>query len=247
MHSFLVALQFLTRLPSPIHREVTLDEMGASIGWFPAVGALLGLTLVVTDVATRLFLDPHVVDALLVALLVGLTGALHLDGVIDTLDGFAAGRDPQAQLDAMRQPRSGSVGAIGGILTLLATGAAIAALPSDLRLPTLFIAPLAGRCAILLGYYLYPYARPDPGLSQSLKRGATSRRTLMGVASAAALSGAVGGFGGLAVLLLVLGWVHFLASVTVRRIGGLTGDVLGAIGESSQLLVLLVAPVLRLP
>ena len=247
MHSFFVALQFLTRLPSPIRREISLDELGASIGWFPLVGAALGSILLAVDLGAGQFLDAHVVDALLVATLVALTGALHLDGVIDTLDGFTAGPDRQVQLDAMRETRAGTAGAIAGILTLLATCAAITALPPFGRMPTLFIAPLAGRTAILLAYSLYPYTRPGPGLSHSLKRGATPRRMLGGIAAAAALAGAAGGIGGLAVLVLVLGWVHGVASISCRRIGGLTGDVIGAICEGSQLITLIALPFLHLP
>lgn len=247
MSAFFVALQFLTRLPSPIRREISLDEVGASIGWFPAVGAALGIILVTFDTFASRILAASVVDALLVLSLVALTGGLHLDGVIDTFDGFAAGPNPESQLAAMRQTHAGAYGALAGVLMLLATYAAISALSAPLRAATLFIAPIAGRTAILIAYYLYPYARPDPGVSQSLKRGATLPRALAGLTTAAALVGATGAFGGLAALILILGWTHVVARAAIRRLGGLTGDVLGMICESSQLLALLAVPTLRFP
>lgn len=243
--SFLVALQFLTRLPSPIRREITLEQLGASVGWFPLVGAVVGLLLVTVDVLARPLLHAAVVDALLVATLVMVSGALHLDGLIDTVDGLSAGPDRATQLASMREAHASPVGAFAGCAALLATYAAIAGLPAGLRGVGLFLAPVAGRTAILLAYHSYPYARPDLGFSRALKDGATGMRTALGVASAAAVAGAVSSIGGLAILALALSWMHLAAFVSTRRLGGITGDVQGAICESSQLLVLLAAPALQ--
>lgn len=232
-------------MPSPIRREITLEQLGASVGWFPLVGAGIGLVLVAFDALAGTLLQPAVVDALLVAGLVVISGALHLDGLIDTADGFAAGPDRETRLATMREAHAGPVGAVAGCAALLAAYAAISSIPAGARGADLFIAPVAGRTAILLAYHLYPYARPGQGFSRALKDGATSIRTGFGIAAAVALISTVGALGGLALLALALICTVLVGSISVRRLGGITGDVQGAICESAQLVVLLGAPVLQ--
>ena len=80
---FLVALQFLTVLPAP-RREITAAGFGQSLTYFPLVGLILGVILLVLNFALTIILPPPVVNALLIIALVVLTGAHHLDGLIDT-------------------------------------------------------------------------------------------------------------------------------------------------------------------
>src|ERR1051326_3832532 len=82
LSSFLVAVQFLTRLPSPIRANPDPAAVGESIAWFPVVGLLIGAILVGLDQALSPLLDFPVVNAILVWTLAAVTGALHLDGLI---------------------------------------------------------------------------------------------------------------------------------------------------------------------
>lgn len=242
MYGFLAALQILTRLPSPLPRDAGLDDVAASVGWFPAVGAVLGLALVAIDAAARLAFDPVVVNALLVAFLVIVTGAFHLDGLIDSVDGLTAGPDAPARLAAMRLAVVGAPGAVAACIILLADFTALATLAGNVRPMALFLAPICGRTAILAAYRLYPYGRAEQTLSSHLKASATTTSALVGGAFAAAACLAVAGAGGLALLVLSLGVMHAIAAVALGRLPGLTGDVYGAICEVSQLVVLLAAP-----
>jgi adenosylcobinamide-GDP ribazoletransferase len=237
MYGLLAALQILTRLPWPRPREASIQDAAGSVGWFPAVGAALGVALVAVDASARLALDQAVVDALLVAFLVIVTGAFHLDGLIDAVDGLTAGPDA-----AGRQAAAGTAGAVAACTILLADFAAISALPAGVRPVALFLAPLCGRTAILAAYRLYPYGRAEPTLSSHLKGSATTRSALVGCAFAAAACVAVAGPGGLGLLALSLGLMHVIATVALHRLPGLTGDVYGAICEVSQLAVWLAAP-----
>jgi len=242
LYGFLAALQILTRLPSPLQRKASLGDVGSAVGWFPAIGAVLGLGLVTFDALARPFLDPPAVNALLLALLVVVTVAFHLDGLVDSIDGLTAGPNAAGRLAAMRQPVAGPPGAVSACLVLLAEFAALAALPNGARPLALFLAPLCGRTAILAAYRLYPYARIEPTLSLQLKRSATTTTALVGCAFAAAACFGVAGPGGLILLVLSLMLMHAIALVALSRLGGLTGDVYGAICEVSQLGILLTAP-----
>lgn len=242
MYGFLAALQILTRLPAPLARSAGIQDVAGSIGWFPAVGAVLGLGLVALDALARMALERPVVDALLIAFLVVVTGAFHLDGLVDTVDGLAAGPDAERRLAAMRQAVAGTPGAVAACTILLADFAALEALPGDVRPFALFLAPLCGRTTILAAYRLYPYGRAEETLSFRLKASATTTSTVIGCTFAATACFVAGGPAGIALLGLSLALMHGIATIALRRLPGLTGDVYGAICELSQLAVLLAAP-----
>lgn len=245
MFSFLVALQFLTRLPSPVRREITLEDLGASIGWFPAVGAAIGGLLLLVDTAARALFHPAVASALDVVALVAITGALHLDGVIDTADGFAAGPGRESRLAAMHQAHAGTTGTLAGCLVVLVTYIAIASLADEVRWIALIVAPTAGRTTTLLSYYLYPYARPEHGFSRALKDGATPFRAAVGLATAAGVAAGVATVAGLIILGAGLACSLLASRIAAQQLGGLTGDVIGATGELSQLTTLITAALLQ--
>ena len=242
MYGFLAALQILTRLPAPLGDNNRLANVQGALGWFPAVGALLGLALVGFDALARLIFDQVVVDAFLVALLVVVTGAFHLDGLVDSVDGLAAGPGAKERLAAMRQAVAGTGGALAACIILLADFVALSALPPATRPAALFLAPVCGRTAIVLAYWLHPYGRTEATLSAQLKAGASTRTSIVAFALAGGTAFAVGGPGGLALLTLSLAIMHGIALLGRRRLPGLTGDLYGAICEVSQLAVLLAAP-----
>ncbi len=242
MASFVLALQMLTRVPVPTRPAAAFAELGHAIVWFPLVGALIGLVLATLDqTASRLF-SPPVPSAVDVLAIIGITGAFHLDGLIDAVDGLSAGPDAPARLAAMRQRVAGNPGALAGIGLVLATFAAIENLPSDIRFVALVLAPTCARGAILLGYTLFPYGRSEQGLSLALKAGATPSRAVAGLSVAVAITLATAQQTGLVLVAgALLGGVG-LGLLALQRLPGLTGDVHGAICEVVQLGVLLAAP-----
>jgi adenosylcobinamide-GDP ribazoletransferase len=205
-------------------------------------GALIGALVAAVDVAARDLFAPALAAAVVVLALVAITGAFHLDGLIDTVDGIVAGPGAEARLAAMRQSVAGVPGALAGCGMVFATYVAVLDLPPETRLQALVLAPLCARTTILLDYRLFPYARPDAGLSRSLKDGATTGSIVIGTSLAIAIAGAVSAGGGLVLLggSLMAGMVCGIAAHV--RFRGLTGDAHGAICELTQLGVLLLAP-----
>jgi len=232
----------LTRLPAPGPHAASAAQLGPALVYFPTVGLVVGLCLVGLDAALRPLLAPPVVDALLVVALVALSGALHLDGLVDTCDALFARATPEARLALMHDSRAHDLGTLAACLLLLAKFAALRALPAAARVPALLVAPLVGRWAIVIAYWAYPYARRTPGASLALKTAATT-----GCAGVATV-------GALAVLLLALGApglfvlgsaglaVHALATAVRARLPGLTGDAYGAIAEIVETLTLVLVP-----
>jgi adenosylcobinamide-GDP ribazoletransferase len=232
----LAALQFLTVTPPLVRRAFSLPELGRAVGYFPLVGALLGGVLVAFDWALSFLFPAGVRAALDLALWVALTGALHLDGVLDACDGLFGGRTVDSRLEIMRDERVGAFGLAGGVVLLLLKVSALAATPQ--RPLALFLAPVAGRWGISFVLVTSPYARPQ-GLGRAMKDHAGWVELALATTVALVAAILAGGWWGLTSL-AVAGAVAWLAARFVRsRLPGLTGDVYGAICELVETVVLL--------
>ena len=247
IREFRIALAFLTRLPAG-----NLDcagagapkELGQAARWFPLVGAVLGA---IESGALKLvgpFFSPVIAAVLVVALDVLLTGAMHFDGLADTADGFGAGRTREDVLRIMRDHAIGSYGACALFLALALKAAAIASIADSARaMPALLLAPVLGRWSAVFSSAVAGYARPgEDDLPRSV--GSPARhigRTETMIASITAVTCALplDALRGVAACVLTLaaaaGWAHECR----RRIGGVTGDTLGAGIELTECLVLL--------
>ena len=237
MRSLRAAVSFLTVLPVA-NRD---GSAGARLGraYFPAIGALVGLAAGLVFVLGAAIFAPLVAAAVAVAALTLLTGALHLDGLADAADGLLARGDKARRLEVMRDPRLGSYGVAALVVALVLQVATIASMPPGHALVGLVIAGALSRMAALGVIALVPYVRAQ-GLgtapSSSERRGVD---LAVGAATALMVS-ALDWRRAAVAAVAVAACVVTLVVVARRRVGGATGDVLGATVEISQLAVLLV-------
>ncbi len=232
----LVAARYLTVVP--LGRGSVRDgDPGRSAAWFPVVGLGIGLAVLAGErIAVEIF--PVLLAALLaVTVWKLLTGGLHLDGLADCLDGLA-GEDATQRIGIMRDSRIGTFGVVGLILFLLLEVVAVAELPPPLRGRTLLVAPAVGRVMPPLLARWFPAARPE-GQGAAFSASVPPWAVPVALATAAVVALAVLGPIGLAALaaaaVIALAFARFMA----RRLGGVTGDVLGAAVETAELTVLL--------
>ena len=245
------ALSLFTVIPAGTGGELDERDAARAVLWMPAVGLLLGLAGagVITGVAAAGGADSGprrlLGAALAVALLALLTGGLHLDGLADTADGLGSRRPPSAALDIMRRSDVGPMGVATLVLVLLIQVTALAAVP---RAPAaglaLALAAVTSRVAVVLAT---GSAAARPGgfgalvAGQTTARGRAASVILLGCAVAAAGAG-LGGAGlawrGLAAAAAGLLAGSVMRLIAVRRLGGMTGDVFGAIVEISTAAVL---------
>jgi adenosylcobinamide-GDP ribazoletransferase len=235
---FWVALRLLTVFPSPPGREYGAEDFGKSMSCFPVVGLLLGLVLFGLDRLLSLFLPPILINVLLVVALVIMTGALHLDGFIDTCDGLSVKSAVSDKLRVMRDSRVGAFGIVGGSCLILAKFAALVALPEGIRASALILMPILGRWGMVYAIYAFPLARSE-GMGWAIKQ----KANLNGIALASLFS--------LIMALLLLQWwavallavlclvLLMLSKYLCSRFGGLTGDSYGAINEFAEVTVLI--------
>ncbi len=243
IRAFALALQLLTRLPVPSSsRPPRPEELGLSVPFFPVVGLIIGALLAGLH-AMLWLIDPGVLAAMVLVTWVLLTGGLHLDGLADTADAWIGGQgDRDRTLAIMKDPRSGPIAIAAIVVVLLAKFAALQALlAGDARI-ILVLAPVLGRTVIILLLITTPYVRPD-GLgapyADHLPRLSCGLLVLLVAAATIALLDWKGGalLGGLGVGFL--GLRYWL----LTRLGGATGDTLGAACELAETVALL-TPVL---
>jgi adenosylcobinamide-GDP ribazoletransferase len=237
VRGFVTAARYLTIVPLPDRAPTDAAALGRSAAWFPVVGVLLGLGLAGADrVLTWLF--PPILAALLtVTAWKLLTGGLHLDGLADSLDGLM-GRDRAQRLQIMRDSRIGVFGAVGLILTLLLELTALSGLPAGLRWRALVAAPAVGRAAPPLLARVFRSARAD-GQGATFARGIGRRGAALAALLACGTALLVLGAAGMAAVGFAAAVVSAVAIFLAARLGGLTGDSLGAAVELAELGMLL--------
>jgi adenosylcobinamide-GDP ribazoletransferase len=208
--------------------------------WFPVVGLLMGLFLWGAYTGLLLVFPILVSAAILLALLVIATGGLHLDGLADTLDGLGGGKDRQQSLHIMKDSTLGAFGVIGLILILLLKFALFLALAEKGPIQALLVFPILSRWSMVCLAYLSPYARPEGGLGEAMTDLVTGRHLLFASLLAAMLTLLVFSLRGLLALGVVAGFTWLVSWYCSRRLGGITGDVLGALNELNEVLTLLI-------
>lgn len=234
-----LALGFLTRFPIGALTGVAPAQLGRSMAFFPLVGLFLGGVLAVSDAALAHLLPRAVGDALLLAMLALATGALHLDGFADLCDGVGGGRDRDAALRIMKDSSIGAFGAVGLILLLLTKYLALTSLPAAVKPAVLLLMPVAGRWAPVMLTVTIPYLRGPEGTGSAFAAHAGRRElllatlTLLVVAAILFRGEALLPVTGLALVAVIFGvWIK-------RRLGGVTGDVMGAAVELLEVTTLL--------
>jgi len=234
-NSVLAAMQFLTIVPPIVRRTFTAEELGGSVGYFPLVGVVLGLVLTASYAGLHLFLPQNVTAALVLATWVVITGALHLDGFLDSCDGLFGGATPEHRLRILRDEHVGAFGVAGGVLLLLVKYAALSS--SAHLFPALFLAPALGRWGMALAIVAFPYARRE-GLGRAMKDHTGWRTLALATLIALVTVWLTDGLRGVAVGGLAFALTWAVGRFTLARIPGLTGDIYGSICELVEAAVL---------
>ncbi|WP_347490921.1 adenosylcobinamide-GDP ribazoletransferase [Desulfoscipio sp. XC116] len=239
MKSFCFALQHLTRIN--IYRGA-FDEQafGRAAVFFPVVGLLLGSLLLLAQILLTYVFSAPLVAALLVVLMVIMTGGMHLDGFMDTVDGVFSGRPRARKLEIMRDSRVGAFGVLGLLCLLLLKYNAFLTIAESLIYQAILLAAIISRWSMVYAIACFPYARKE-GLGTLYNRYTGKFELLWATAGTILLTALVAWAAGLILLFAAWGWVHLMGSRLTRDLGGLTGDIYGAAAETTELLVYLAA------
>lgn len=233
----LLALEFLTVLRLRRPAVASTEQFARALLWYPAVGLLIGLVAAGFDRLLRPRLPALTEAVLLLLLLEGLTGLLHLDGLADCADGLLGLHERARRLEIMRDSRVGAFGVAAIGFYLLLAVSALAGLHGPARTATLAGTPALGRAAMVVAAALFPNARSG-GLATGFHAAARGWPGALALASAVAIALLVWGWGGVALAGVALVAAAATAGLAARRLGGVTGDVFGASCEIAQVAVL---------
>lgn len=235
---FLAALRFLTVIPLPGRREISPEEVGRSIVYFPLVGVIIGLILAGLNWLLGLGLPSALVNVLLVVSLVVVSGGLHLDGFVDTCDGMVGHKTVAQRLRVMKDSRAGAFGIIGVSCLLLVKYVSLNSVPACWMMPTLVLMAVVSHWAMVYAVFAYPYAKPS-GLGRVFKQGANRTRFIVATVVALVVAVILAQLAGLVIMFGIWIIVMAMAFYLKGRFGGLTGDTYGAINEIAEVLVLI--------
>ncbi len=235
------AIQFLTRIPLRLR---SAPDLAGAVPWFPVVGAMVGAAVGGVAVAMMELVPPLVAAAVAVLFGVAVTGAFHEDGLADTADAMG-GWSPEQRQEILKDSRHGSYGVAAMCGSIVVRVACVAALGPAVAFASLVAAHTLGRSAAVAVMWGAPPV-PTEGLGADSSRALSPRRAAVGVTAAMVIAA------------LSVGWwmVPFVAaaacgSVVVaimarRAFGGVSGDILGAVEQVGECLVLIVATGLTL-
>ena len=233
------ALRFLTRLPVP-DPGWSAERLGRAQCYFPLAGVAVGALAGAVYWGLGAVLPGMLAAGVALGVLIWLTGALHEDGLADLGDGLGAPATRERTLEIMRDSRIGSFGAIALIFGIGLRWAALAAIAPWLGVLVLVVAAAAGRAAVITVAAILPPAGPE-GLGAALGPRQSAGRVAAGLGIAAVVGAICAGTVGLFAILAALAFGLVVAARSARRLGGYTGDVLGAVviaGEIAALAVL---------
>ncbi len=240
LQQVLVCLTFYTRLPAG--RWLSADTDFAAAQWAaPIAGLVVGaIGAAILLLAHGAGLGPQLAAALCVAATIAVTGALHEDGAADTADGFGGGKTAGQKLDIMRDSRIGTYGTLTLILIILIRWSAIASLAHPASAALIVVAAhMASRALFPAFLILVKPARSD-GLSAGISVIGPQTAIIALIIGLSALLASGLAFTAIAAGIL-LGWFFALKTICERQIGGHTGDVMGALQQGGEMLILITA------
>ena len=236
MHPLIIAFQLLTRIPLPFAVDYSPRNHGHSILFYPLVGLVMGMLLLL--LAQLLSDQPVLLQAtLLLVAWVGLSGGLHLDGLADSADAWVGGMgDRERMLEIMKDPACGPMGVIAIVLVLLLKWSALVALLESDMVALLLWGPLLARTLLITLFQSTPYLRTG-GMGEARSQHIPYYQALLVQVGVLVLV-LYSGIHWSVLLLLLLLFLLFRRTI-LQRLGGITGDIAGAMVEKMEALLLL--------
>jgi len=238
MKSLLLAIQFLTIIPVKVS-DFDEKKLGRTVVYFPLVGLLLGLILLgANNIALFLGFEQWAISIILVVLLIILTGGLHLDGLADTSDALLSGKNKSKMLEIMRDSYIGAMGVLSLISVILLKAAFLSSINAKLIIPSLLLMCILSRWSMVMLMFLFPYVRQE-GKATAFIRGINLKAFILSTLIALFCVLLIWNLMGIALMLIAAVNAYLFGIFTKKKIGGITGDTIGAANELIEVVILL--------
>lgn len=234
-------LQFFTRIPIRLKLGANAEDYGKGLIFAPFVGLIIGAILALASYGLLYIFPRPMVAAIVVVLYIIITGGLHLDGLGDTFDGIFSNRSKERILEIMRDSRVGTNAVLAVASVLLLNYVALSQINSTYFLRIILLMPMAGRVGSLVSAAASKYARSGEGLGKSFIDFCGKKELLWGLLIYVVISLLTLDYKMWIVLAIPPISAFLLVKGLSRKIGGATGDVLGAVCELNQCIFLILA------
>lgn len=239
LQKYCVALRFLTILPITWKVEEDAQHYATSSSFFPLVGLSIGILAAIFSLFCTQFFPSSVTAALMISFFAMISGFLHLDGLADSCDGLMSARSQERSLEIMKDSTTGAMGVVGVFVVLLIKFASISSIPSQSLPLACLLIPIAGRCSLLFVMATQKYAREE-GSTGSLFYSKESKRTgIIGVIFFLTIFSILSFPIALFLFSAICSVVFLFGKFCKKRIGGATGDTLGATSEICEMICIL--------
>ena len=240
MKPLFAALRFLSILPVPSAWAGNGQALSDSVKFFPVVGLIIGAIVAGCSWLLGFVMPQMVVAAMVVILLAAMTRGLHLDGLADTADGFWSVSNKQRTLEIMKDSYTGAMGVVAIGCIILLKFACLSAMAPDVLWQGVFLMVLTSRCMMTLPISLFPYARKEGGLGRLFYETRSTFNVIWAVLFVLAAAWFIAGTAGIAaVVASVLVTIAF-SCYCKWKIGGVTGDTIGATSEVTEVITVLI-------
>lgn len=240
----IILTKFMTRIPIPIKVDYDPKKLGKSIKFFPFVGLAIGLILYYSSIILVKFSKNNLINALIVIVIeLMAVGIIHIDGLCDTFDGLFSYREKEKMLEIMKDSRIGTNGAIILVLYFIAKILFISEIFS-INLKYLIIYPVLARLATPINAAFSDYARKN-GMSNFIISQNSAFEGIFSIILSVVLSFLIFSFKGFELFLGAFLFIIFFMQFVKKKIGGVTGDTMGAALELTAIFVLFLAIFLK--
>lgn len=250
LDSFFIGLQFLTQISIVKQTVWTEESFGKSVKYFPAVGAVLGLFYVTIAEILNLLTGgafPMLTAAVILMSMAILTGGIHCDGFIDTMDGLFSGRDRERMLEIMKDSRVGAFGVVSFVMLSILAFAILSELSrisTFMLIAAIYSAPIIGRLMMVVTIGSFLYARPE-GMGKAFAEYTTRSTIILAMVETLILLLPLILLSAMVTkplfisLMMVLIFTLYFGKFATKKVGGVTGDIYGAVEIISEVLVML--------
>jgi adenosylcobinamide-GDP ribazoletransferase len=249
MRKFIAAIRFLTIIPVPGRLGTEQTDISGSLLFFPVVGFIIGAVAAGFSLLFLQLFAPAIAAVLTIIILLTASGGLHIDGLCDSADGFLSSRPREQMLVIMRDSKIGVMGVMAIILVVGLKIAALASVEQSSFWRAVWLAPIAGRCGVLVMMAVLPYVRSEGGLASMFYKNSRKNAAFGVIAFLFTVAWLIAGSAGVIAAGISFGFILIFAGYCRYKINGTTGDTLGAgceLAETSVLLTFAAEPIMAM-
>ena len=243
---FFLQIKFLTRIPF-FNIEFDEDKFARGIIFAPVVGLIIGGFLVLAYLGVSIFENRIITAITLVFFEVVLTGGLHLDGLADTCDGVFSGRSTEMMLEIMKDSRIGTNGTLAIILCLSFKTALLSSIEGSSMIACLLVMPVLSRYNIIVSSAISKYAREIKGMGEAIVKKTGLREMIIGILITLIICIPASRSAVIPLIITSLAFAFIFTGYVKSKLGGITGDIMGAVIEISEVAVLAAAFIIYSP